>query len=366
MIVPFVDLKEQYQLIKKEVGSRFEELLTNSQFVGGEPVTTFEQAFAEWMGVEEVISCGNGTDALEIALEALGIGRGDEVIVPALSWISSSECISTVGAKPVFVDVDAKGLLNPHLITQKLSPHTKAIVVVHLYGHPAEMNQILTIAKAHDLLVIEDCAQAHGAMYQGQKVGSFGHASAFSFYPSKNLGAYGDAGCMWARDASVREKMRRLANHGQLIKNQHPIEGHNSRMDTLQAAVLHIKLKYIDQWNAQRAKIAQRYHTLLRDTPVVCPEVREEYQHIFHLYVIQCDQRDALQVFLSKAGIETSIHYPTALPFLEAYSHLNHSLAEFPQAQSNTSRILSLPMYPELSDEKVRYVAGKIREFFDC
>lgn len=359
MKVPFVDLYAQYQTIKKEIDEAIEVTIKQSSYIGGEAVKNFENSFAQYLGVDNVIACANGTDSLEILLQSYGIGKGDEVIVPAHSWISTSEAVTSVGASPVFVDIEEEYYtIDCTLIEKSITSKTKAIIPVHIFGHPADMEAIMIIAEKYNLIVIEDCAQAHGASIKGKKVGSFGHAASFSFYPGKNLGAYGDAGAMATNDPVIAEKTRMIANHGQKGKHNHIIEGRNSRLDGLQAAILSVKLKYLQNWTEQRINHATFYSSLLEDKNISIPKIKKDHVHVFHLYVIRHDDRSALQEKLKKAGIETAIHYPVALPFLECYAEKKYLPEHFPVAYKYQSKILSIPMYAELSNEMMDYVAG--------
>jgi dTDP-4-amino-4,6-dideoxygalactose transaminase len=365
MNVPFVDLKAQYQLLKGEIDAAIQSVINKTAFVGGPHVQDFEIAFAEKYGVKHCISCANGTDAIYITLKALGIGPGDEVITVANSWISTSETISQAGARPVFVDIDPDYYhIDPQRIEEKISAKTKAIIPVHLFGQPASIDKIKAICDKHGLFLIEDCAQAHFATYKGRKVGTFGIAGTFSFYPGKNLGAYGDAGAIITNDDGVAAKARMFANHGSLRKHQHDMEGINSRMDGIQAAILSVKLRYIDEWNLARNKNALVYNRLLSGIDQIqTPKSREKSFHIFHLYVVRSEKRDELANSLKSKGIDTGIHYPTALPFMPAYGYLGHKPSDFPIAYKIQNEILSLPMFPELDYEQINYVVGSIKEF---
>lgn len=363
MHVPFVDLNAQYQSIKESVDDAISNTIRDSSYIGGQSVKEFEKAFANHIGVKEVIGCANGTDSIEILLQSYGIGAGDEVIVPAASWISTSEAVSTVGAVPIFVDSeDGYFTIDSLLIEKAITPKTKAIIPVHLYGHPADMPAIMKIAYKHKLIVIEDCAQAHGAKINGQFVGSFGHAASFSFYPGKNLGAYGDAGCMATNDIAIAVNARMIANHGQQGKHNHITEGRNSRLDGLQAAILSAKLPMLIEWTEKRIKNAALYTGLLQEAGIELPESKIDYQHVFHLYVIKINDRESVKQKLADAGIETAIHYPKALPFLECYSGRGFSSADFPVAHRDQDQILSLPMFAELTVEQIGYVVKVIKE----
>ena len=366
MNVPFVDLKAQYASLKTEIDTAIQSVLDKAAFIQGPFVAQFETAFAGKYGVKHCVGCANGTDAIYITLKALGLGTGDEVITVANSWISTSETISQAGARPVFVDIEPEYYhLDPRKIEAKITSKTKAVIPVHLYGQAADIAEIKRICDEHGLLVIEDCAQAHFATYAGRRVGTFGAAGTFSFYPGKNLGAYGDAGAIITDDDLLAERARMFANHGSRRKHHHDMEGVNSRLDGLQAAVLNVKLKYIDQWNIARHSAALKYQELLADIPqITTPRLRQNAFHIFHLYVVRAERRDGLADHLRSGGIETGLHYPAALPFLKAYARLGHTPADFPVAHRCQSEILSLPMYPELSDPQMEYVAESIREFY--
>ncbi|EAY31991.1 DegT/DnrJ/EryC1/StrS family aminotransferase [Microscilla marina] len=365
MHIPFVDLKAQYLSIKTEIDEAIAQVLEDTSFVGGTLVKQFEEAFASYIGTKHCIACANGTDSIEILLQAMGIGAGDEIVVPAVSWISTSEAVSTVGATPVFVDIEPEFYtIDPIKIEAKLTSKTKAIIPVHLYGQPANMPAIMEIAQKHDLKVLEDCAQAHGASIEGKNVGIWGDCASFSFYPGKNLGAYGDAGAMVTNAPALAEKARRIANHGQLLKHDHQIEGRNSRLDTLQATILSTKLKYLNKWTAARIHNAHRYSELLDNSSVIVPKIRTNAQHVFHLYVIRSTQRDQLNDYLKSKGIATGIHYPTALPFLPCYQSQNNTVDHFPVAAQYQNEILSLPMYAELAEEQVTFITNTIHKLY--
>lgn len=364
MRIPFADLYAQYLGIKSEIDAAIENTIKNSAYIGGPVVKDFEEAFAAYLGMQHVIACANGTDSIEILLQAMGVGEGDEVIVPAASWISTSEAVSAAGAVPVFVDVEENYFtINVSLIEAAITSRTKAIIPVHLYGHPADMPAIMRIAEKHHLKVIEDCAQAHGAAISGKIAGSFGHAASFSFYPGKNLGAYGDAGCMATNDAGIAEKVRMIANHGQKGKHNHIMEGRNSRLDGLQAAILKAKLPYLEQWTEARISHAAGYHQFISNKNIFLPATKENYRHVFHLYVIRCAQRDQLKKHLEENGIETAIHYPAALPFLACYAERNYSPEDYPVAFSWQQNILSIPMFAELNEEQRQFVSTVINQF---
>ena len=360
-MIPFVDLKAQYQSIQSEINAAIQQVISETAFISGKYAKQFESDFAAFLGVEHCIACANGTDSLEILLQAMGVGAGDEVIVPAISWISTSEAVSTVGAQPVFVDVHPDYYtIDLSKIEEKITDKTKAIIPVHLYGQAVDMVQLMAIAQKHNLKVLEDCAQAHGARFNGQLVGTFGDCASFSFYPGKNLGAYGDAGGMVTNDPEIARVARMIANHGQEGKHNHLMEGRNSRMDGIQAAILSIKLKYIDSWTDARINNAAVYNHLLSDKEIELPKVIENGKHVFHLYVIRSANRDELMQTLKSKNIGVAIHYPTALPFLKCYEGLGHTAEDFPIAHQLTKEILSLPMFAELDQEHMELVANNI------
>lgn len=363
MKVPFVDLYAQYLDIKKDIDSAIGNTIRTSAYIGGPVVKEFEKAFAAWVGIDHVVACGNGTDSIEILLKAFGVGAGDEVIVPAISWISTSEAVGSVGATPVFVDIEEDYFaIDPTRIEAAITKKTKAIIPVHLYGHPADMPAIMSIAAKHNLAVIEDCAQSHGARIDGKAAGTFGHAASFSFYPGKNLGAYGDAGCMATNDPAIAEHARMIAQHGQKGKHNHLIEGRNSRLDGLQAAILLAKLPHLTGWTERRIANAARYDQALRGSGVCIPKTRPGSRPVYHLYVIRVADRAAVQAKLEKAGVETAIHYPTPLPFLPCYARSGHKPEDFPVATACQHTILSIPMFAELTAEQIAYVASIIKD----
>ncbi len=367
MKVPFVDLKAQYLSIKEDIDRAIQTIMDDMFFIEGKRVTQFEEDFASYLGGGQCVGCSHGTDALMIALLAAEIGQGDEVIVPALSWISTATAVSRVGAVPVFVDIDPISYcIDTHQTEKKITPKTKAIIPVHLYGQLADMEAILSIAKKHRLFVLEDAAQAHGAALNEKKAGTFGNASIFSFYPVKTLGAFGDAGCVFSNDSIYMEKVRLIAKQGQKeVRGIHHAMGMNSRMDSLQAAVLSAKLPYLDRWVESRIEKAKRYNDLLAGLAIQLPEIPREKEHSIHLYVIRIpEKREALRAFLATKGIETMVHYPLSLPLQPVYQSLGFSESDFPVASQVTKEILSLPLYPEISEEMQVYVAEEIRAFF--
>ena len=363
MKVPFVDLHAQYLSIKREIDAAIADVIANSAYIRGPHVDAFEKAWATTLGVKHCVSCANGTDALYIAMRGLGIKPGDEVITTAHSWISTSETITQAGGRVVFCDTDYDTFsIDPALIEAKITSATVGIIPVHLYGQAADMEAIMPIARKHNLWVIEDCAQAHLARFKGQLVGTFGNAATFSFYPGKNLGAYGDAGCVVTNGDQLADWMTTYARHGG--KGEHVMEGINSRLDGLQAAILNVKLPHLARWTEARRRVAKRYEVLLNGLDdVITPAIAPGRDHVYHLYVIRTEKRDALKKHLGEAGITTALNYPKALPFYPAYAYLGHDVSDFPVAHANQSRILSLPLYPEMPDTAISYVAGKIAEF---
>jgi dTDP-4-amino-4,6-dideoxygalactose transaminase len=364
MKIPFVDLHAQYLSIKPEIDAAMAEVIAQSAYIRGPQVDAFEQAWAKTFGVKHCVSCANGTDAIYIAMRGLGIKPGDEVITTAHSWISTSETITQAGGRVVFCDTDNETFtINPAQIEAKITPRTVGIIPVHLYGQAADMDAIMAIAQKHKLWVIEDCAQAHLARYKGRLAGTFGSAATFSFYPGKNLGAYGDAGCTITNNDHLADWMTTYARHGG--KGEHVMEGINSRMDGLQGAVLNVKLPYLAAWTEARQRIAARYDELLKGVgDIVTPKVAHSRDHVYHLYVIRTDRRDALKKHLADAGITTVLNYPKALPFYPAYAYLGHKAGDFPVAYANQSRILSLPIFPEMSEQMISYVVQHISRFF--
>ena len=366
MKVPFGNLAKQYHdCVRDELQKSWDDILNNASFILGPQVEAFEQAFAEFCEAKYAVGVGSGTDALILALKALGIGAGHEVITAANSFVATAEAIVHAGAAPVFVDIDLDTFnIDVSRIRQAVTDRTRAIIPVHLYGQPADIDPIHEIANRHSLHVIEDAAQAHGARYQNRSVGCLGKAACFSFYPGKNLGAYGDAGAVVTNEEAVAMGLKKLRDHGGLIKYQHDLHGYSSRLDTLQAAVLHVKLKHLSKWNRTRREYAALYNDLLSGIPgIIAPREMAGAVHVFHLYVIRVEggKRDSLQRFLGECGIQTLIHYPKPIPATEAFASLNgHG---FPLAQKAAGEILSLPLYPELETEQIEYVAECIHRY---
>lgn len=360
MKIPFLDLHRKQQQQLPELTRIFRQCLSDDFLSGGKAISRFERAFATYLDVPYCMGCGNGTDALEVILRALGIGEGDEVIVPANGWLSAAEMVKLVKATPVFADVDPHSYnIAPRQIEKSLSTNTRAIIPIHLYGQPADMPAIMEIAGKHNLHVIEDCAQAHGAAIEGKKAGSWGHAAAFSFYPTKNLGALGDAGAVLTPDPALAERCRMIANHGQASRDQHQLLGRNSRMDTLQAAVLAYRLGRLGAENQKRRGLAALYRQQLEGLPLKLPQEREGYLHIYHLFVVRTPEREALRQYLEGAGIGTAVHYPHAV---SGMPQLNP--APSPVADKQRAELLSLPLYPELREEEVIWISDRIRQFY--
>lgn len=366
MNVPFVDLQRQYQQHKTEIDQAIHEVLDESIYLGGRKIKSFEDQFAQQCGTKHCVGVANGTDALYTTLKILGIGKGDEVITSACSWISTSGTISQTGAKPVFVDIGEDYLIDVKQIESNINSKTKAIIPVHLYGQMANMKAIAKVAEKYNLMIIEDSAQAHLAEREGLFVGEVSKAATFSFYPSKNLGAYGDAGAIVTNCEQLAEKCRQFANQGQLVRHQHKLEGINSRLDTIQAAILSVKLKYLSEWTAQRRKIAKQYNEALKGVSGLrLPIVNSNSNPVYHLYVVSAENREGLQNYLKSNEISTAIHYPTPLPFLDCYQDLNHKAEDFPVAHAESSKILSLPIFPEMTTKEVDYVCESVRHFYD-
>lgn len=361
MTIPFVDLKAQYLSMKEEIDGAIQNVIKDTAFIGGDYLKTFEQDFASFVGAKHCIGVGNGTDAIYIALKCLGVKEGHEVITVANSFIATSESITQTGGRVVFVDCDKDTYnIDVRQIEKRITNKTKAIIPVHLYGQPAAMDEILKIAKKHNLFVMEDAAQAHGATYKGKTVGTLGDCATFSFFPGKNLGAYGDGGAIVTNNDDLAKKIRMFSNHGRIEKYNHEFEGINSRLDGLQAAILSVKLKHLEAWTERRIAIAAKYTEGLKNV-VITPTVSPDVKHVYHLYVIRTKNRDKVSEFLKGKGIITGIHYPIALPFLAAYRYLQHKPSDFPVAHQFPSEILSLPVYAELTNEQVAHIIEQVR-----
>jgi dTDP-4-amino-4,6-dideoxygalactose transaminase len=368
MNIPYLDLQAQYKAIKPEIDQAIERVLSDQSFILGPHAQQFEKAYASMHKAKYAIAVGNGTDALFIALKALDIHPGDEVITAANSFIASSEAITLTGAKVVFADCDSETYcIDPDDIERKITTKTKAIIPVHLYGQMAPMDRISELAKRYNLKIVEDASQAMLAQWNNHYIGYYGDFATMSFYPGKNLGAYGDAGALLTNNEELYTKAKMYANHGRINKYDHEFEGTNSRMDGIQAAILNVKLKYIQQWTQQRIQVAQWYQEMLNDeTSIILPYKSPSAVHVYHIYPIRVNKgdRNDLLNFLKEKGIGVGIHYPIALPSLQAYAYLNHSKSDFPNAEKFTEELISLPIYPELSYEQVCYIASQIKTFF--
>ncbi len=361
MDVPFVDLRPQYESIATELKAAVARVLDSQVFVLGPEVAAFEREFADACGVEHAVAVNSGTAALHLALAALGVGPGDEVITVAHTFIATAEAISAAGATPVFIDVEPDThLMDATLLEAAITPRTRAIVPVHLYGQVADMDAILAVARRHDLPVVEDACQAHGATYKGRRAGSFGAAGCFSFYPSKNLGAIGEGGCVVTGSADLAAAMRALSDHGQSRRYYHDEIGYNYRMAAIQAAALRVKLPHLDNWNAQRRAHAGRYDALLASLPVALPAERPERACVYHLYVVRVAQRDAVRAHLAARGIGMGVHYPLPVHLQHAYAHLGYRPGALPVTEAHAASIVSLPMYAELSGAQIEAVADAL------
>jgi dTDP-4-amino-4,6-dideoxygalactose transaminase len=364
--VPLVDLHAQYVLIRPEIDAAIQSVITRSAFIMGPDVREFEARFAEYCTASFAVGVASGTAALELTLRAYGIGAGDEVITSAHTFIATAEAISAVGAHPVFAEIDAQTYtLDPDAVAAVLTPATRAVLPVHIYGQPADMDRLMHMAQVHDLTVIEDAAQAHGALWYGRRVGTLGHAACFSFYPGKNLGAYGDAGAVTTDDARIAEQVSLLRNHGRHSKYLHDIKGFGERIDTLQAAILTAKLRHLEAWTAARRRLAARYTELLADYQgeIVLPFVHANAAPAWHLYVIRTQQRDALLDHLNRSGIGAGIHYPTPLHLQPAYADLGYVRGALPVTEEVADTCLSLPIFPEMTDAQQDSVVAAIRTF---
>jgi dTDP-4-amino-4,6-dideoxygalactose transaminase len=366
MHVPFVDLKVQYASIRAEIARELEEVLERTAYICGPKVARFEQAFAAAVGARWALGLSSGTEALHVALWALGIGSGDEVIVPVNTYIATSEKLPLVGAQVVFVDHDEASFnIDVAGFEDAITTRTRAVLPVHLYGQPADMDGILRVAASRGLSVVEDCAQAHLATFSGRPVGTFGAVGAFSFFPAKNLGAYGEAGGVVTNDEALYQRMLRFRQHGSVERYEHEIEGHNYRMEEIQGGVLWVKLKYLQQWTESRRTVAARYREWLVDVPDVrAPTELPGRRHVYHLFVIRAQRRDELAAFLKSRGVETGVHYPRPLHLQPAYAHLGIKPGAFPVAERCAPELLSLPMYAELPEDAQQYVVECIREFY--
>lgn len=364
MNIPMVDLKAQYHSIKGEIEEALSRVLEETRFIMGPDVSLLEEEIARYNGVRHAIGVGSGTEALHIALMAAMIKPGDEVIVPTFTFIATAEVVSLLGAKPVFADIDARTFnIDPDDAEKKITDRTRCIIPVHLYGQPAAMDALSDLARRHNLIVIEDCAQAMGALWKGKKVGSLGDAGCLSFFPSKNLGGYGDGGMILTNRDDMAERAKAIRVHGSNVKYYHHIIGLNSRLDTIQAAILRVKLKYLDKWNEMRRAAAARYTKALEGSPYETPHESENATAVYHQYTIRAKMRDKLQSFLKEKGISSMIYYPLSLHLQKAFGDLGYREGDLPEAEKAQKEVISLPMYPELSGDQIRYTAEALLEF---
>lgn len=365
MNVPFVDLQTQYLHLRDEVLQAVDSVFSRTAFILGEEVGAFEREFALFCGARESVGVASGCDALLWALKACGIGPGDEVITAANSYIATALAITAAGARPVLVDClpDSYGI-NPQAVQAALTPQTRAIIPVHLYGQSADMTPLLDLAKSHDLIVIEDAAQAHGATYHGRLCGAMGKMGCFSFYPGKNLGAYGDGGAVITDDVELAHRVRILRNYGQSKKYHHDVAGWNSRLDTVQAAILRIKLRHLHEWNQARRRHASVYADQLKGLPLVLPQELPGREHVYHLYAVQVEQREEFMAEMSRRGVSCGIHYPVPIHLQAAYRELGYGAGSMPVTERAAHRLVSLPMYPELSADQLDYTCSCIRSYF--
>ena len=361
MKIPFATVVPMHKEIEDELKEAINDVIDKGNFIGGEPVKKFEEDFAQYIGVKHCIGVANGLEGILLALSAMGVGEGDEVIVPSHTFIASVLPISTLGAKIVFVEPDEFYTIDVSKIEEKITDKTKAIVVVHLYGQCADMDPIMEIAHRHNIKVLEDAAQAHGATYKGRKAGSLGDVAEFSFYPGKNLGGLGDGGCVVTNDDEIANMVRALGNYGSFEKYKHIYKGYNSRLDTLQAAALDVKLKYLDKWNKRRQEIATRYLNEITNPKVILPKIRKDNTHVWHVFCVRVENREEFINYLASNNIQALIHYPTAIHKQEAYKEINNEV--YPLAEKYAKEVVSLPMYYGLTDEEVTYVIETINKY---
>jgi dTDP-4-amino-4,6-dideoxygalactose transaminase len=361
--VPYLDLKAQYQSIKPEIDAALARVLESCQFVLGPEVAAFEQEFAAYCGTAECIALNSGTSALHLALQAAGIGPGDEVITVPFTFVASVAAVVYTGARPVLVDIDPRSFnMDPPAVEAAITPRTKAILPVHLYGQPADMAPIMEIAKRHGLVVIEDAAQAHGAKYKGRPVGSIGDMACFSFYPGKNLGAYGEGGAVTTSNPDYARTIRMLRDWGQDRKYHHLLHGYNYRMEGFQGAILRVKLRHLERWTEARRSVVEQYNNLLADSGVETPTEMPWARHVYHVYTLRADERDGLQTALQAEGIQTGIHYPVPVHLQPAYADLGYGRGAFPRSEKAAEQVLSLPLYPELSSQAIAEVAAAVKK----
>ncbi len=363
--VPAEDLTRQYQQIRWEIAAAIDTVLPSGKYTLGPILETFEQEFADYCGCKFCIGISNGTEALHLALAAMGVGPGDEVITQANTYVATAFAVNYLGATPVFVDIEpCHANIDIKQVEARITPRTKAIIPVHMYGHPTDMHPLLELAKKYELKVLEDASHAHGATYKGQRIGSLGDAAAFSFYPSKVLGAYGDAGAIVTNDEELAGRIRRLRYMGQEVKHTHLEIGFQQRLDPLQAAILRVKLRHLERWIEKRRAVAALYREYLQDLPLELPNEADWARHVYYLYTIRLQPRDELSQFLAHRGIETQRIYATPVPMQPCYQYLNYQEADIPVAAQFARQLLCLPMFPELTEEEVAFVAKNIRDFF--
>ena len=367
MTVPFLDLRAQLDQIREEVTAAASEAINSCSYILGGEVEHFEKAFGDFIQNEYCLGVSNGLDALKLSLEAAEIGPGDEVILPANSYIATALAVSAVGAKVVLVDCERENYnIDPKLVAEAITDKTAAIIPVHLTSQCCDMDPIMELAEKHNLIVIEDAAQAHGTSYKGQKAGTIGHFGCFSFYPGKNLGAYGDAGLVCTNSSEYYEKLKMYRNYGQRVKYHHEVKGYNHRMDEIQAAILKVKLNYLNSWNEQRQKHAEQYRSAIAHIPQVHVNPPMEYSdHVYHLFIVEVENRDAVQQYLKEQGITTLIHYPIPIHLQKAYESLGYKEGDFPVSEYLAKRILTLPMYAELKSEQIEYVCESLKSFYN-
>lgn len=365
MIVPFSTVSRIHEAIRDELDSAYRQVVDSGWFIRGEECGKFEKDFVDYVGTSYCVGVASGLDALSLIMMALGIGEGDEVIVPANTFIATALAVSVVGAKPVFVDPDINDFnIDVEKIEAKITKKTRAIIAVHLQGRPADMDAVNEIAQRYQLKVVEDAAQAHGARYNGHRVGTMSAAAAFSFYPGKNLGALGDAGCVVTNDRELADKVRTLGNYGSDVKYHHIYKGMNSRLDELQSALLRVKLQYLDGWNQERKSIADKYFQGIHNPHIILPPRRsEKFDHIYHVFAIRCQKRDELEKMLTESGIETVKHYPIPIPFQQAYEECHAVKGEYPCAEEISDTVLSIPMFCGMTEEEIKYVVDRINSF---
>lgn len=364
MNIPLLDLKRQYKILKEEIDQAIEEVLYNAKFILGPNVKSLEKEIADLTNSKHGIGVANGTDALQLTLEAYGIEKGDEVITTPFTFFATAEVISQVGAMPVFIDIDLDSYnIDVNRIEEKITKRTKAIIPVHIFGHPVDMEKVMDLAKKYKLIVIEDACQAIGAEFKARSIGSIGHAGCFSFFPTKNLGAYGDGGMIVTDNDEIADKLKMFRFHGQRVKYYNEILGYNSRLDELQAAILRVKLRYLEQWNDKRKYLAYRYNYMLKDLPLFTPKEVNDIKHVYHLYIVQSEVREELIKHLNNNGIATGVYYSIPLHLQKAFKYLGYEEGDLPNSEYASKRTLALPLYPDLKEQEQDYIVEKLKEF---